>query len=173
MLTRDRNKHVPYGPETRQATEVSESTSKGYQNAYVPSQKINPSRSHSTVPCVPTHVVAVMDCSDNTAAVTWSPTQGALSYRAVAQSLRGAISSCESTDPQCILANLTCGVPYTVQVLAVNERCSSLPSHMAEFQTGEILNTPGSSCTLHTQSEHRAHSRSKCTQQVKQPRLIL
>uniref|UniRef100_A0A4W5K701 Fibronectin type-III domain-containing protein n=1 Tax=Hucho hucho TaxID=62062 RepID=A0A4W5K701_9TELE len=89
----------------------------------------------TTVPCVPTHVVAVMDCSDNTAAVTWSPTQGALSYRAVAQSPRGAISSCESTDPQCTLANLICGMPYTVQVVAVNERCSSLPSHMAEFQT--------------------------------------
>ncbi|XP_071200535.1 mucin-3B [Salvelinus alpinus] len=89
----------------------------------------------TTVPCVPTHVVAIMDCSDNTAAVTWSPTQGALSYRAVAQSPHGAISSCESTDPQCILANLICGEPYTVQVVAVNERCSSLPSHMAEFQT--------------------------------------
>ncbi|XP_012990390.2 uncharacterized protein LOC105029012 isoform X2 [Esox lucius] len=89
----------------------------------------------TTVPCVPTGVVAVMNCSDNTAAVTWSPSLGALSYRAIAQSPNGVLSSCESHDPWCVLSNLTCGVSYDVQVVAVDKSCSSHPSRKAEFQT--------------------------------------
>lgn len=77
-----------------------------------------------------------MDCSNNRAAVSWSASDGALSYRATAQSSRGAASVCESTGLTCTLTNLTCGLSYTVQVVAEDETCSSLPSQATTFQSG-------------------------------------
>ncbi|XP_067454263.1 serine-rich adhesin for platelets [Thunnus thynnus] len=88
-----------------------------------------------SVPCVPTDVNVKMNCSKNQAHVSWSASRGALSYKVTAQSTQGAVSSCESTDPMCILTNLTCGQSYAVQVVAQDDICSSLPSPAAEFKS--------------------------------------
>ncbi|KAG5847415.1 hypothetical protein ANANG_G00125810 [Anguilla anguilla] len=93
------------------------------------------SASLTTVPCAPSNLAVELDCADNTAAVSWNRSQGALSYRLTAQSSRGSPSSCASADPPCSLANLTCGAPYTVHVVAVGATCSSLPGASVEFQT--------------------------------------
>ncbi|XP_041914101.1 uncharacterized protein LOC121678548 [Alosa sapidissima] len=89
----------------------------------------------NAVPCVPLNVSVEMDCGNGDAMVSWSSTQGAVLYRAFAQSIRGEASICESSEPHCALENLTCGVPYQVQVVSVGDNCTSLPSQAAEFQT--------------------------------------
>lgn len=88
------------------------------------------------VPCVPTDVAVKMKCSKNQAVVSWSASKGALSYRVTAQSTQGAISYCESTNLTCTLTNLTCGQSYSVQVIAEDGTCSSLPSPATNFKSG-------------------------------------
>ena len=92
----------------------------------------------SSVPCVPLNVSVEMDCGTGDAMVSWSPTQGAVRYRAFAQSTRGAAVTCEGSQPHCTLENVTCGAPYRVQVVSVGDNCTSLPSQAVEFQTGEV-----------------------------------
>uniref|UniRef100_A0AAY4CH64 Fibronectin type-III domain-containing protein n=2 Tax=Denticeps clupeoides TaxID=299321 RepID=A0AAY4CH64_9TELE len=87
----------------------------------------------SSVPCVPMNVSVVMDCGQNKAVVSWSPSQGTLSYRAFTRS--STFSSCESSSPTCTLQNLTCGAAYSVQVVAMGDSCTSLPSQAADFWT--------------------------------------
>uniref|UniRef100_A0A7N6FH25 Fibronectin type-III domain-containing protein n=1 Tax=Anabas testudineus TaxID=64144 RepID=A0A7N6FH25_ANATE len=81
----------------------------------------------STVPCVPTNISLVMNCVSNTAAVSWSASRGALHYSVTAHSFYGN-ASCQSSDLSCTLYNLTCGSQYTVQVVAIGENCSSIPT---------------------------------------------
>ncbi|KAL7397583.1 hypothetical protein ABVT39_024505 [Epinephelus coioides] len=88
-----------------------------------------------SVPCVPADVDVKIDCSENQAVVSWGASEGALSYNVSAQSTRGAMSSCESTETMCILTNLTCGQTYSVQVVAEDDICSSLPSPAIEFKS--------------------------------------
>lgn len=94
-----------------------------------------------SVPCVPTDVTVVIDCSKNEANVTWSASDGALSYKASALSTQGSTSLCETTDLSCTLTNLTCGHSYMVQVVAQDNICSSLPSPAKTFQSGRTKTT--------------------------------
>lgn len=89
------------------------------------------------MPCVPTDVVMEIDCANNRAVVSWSASDGALSYKVTAQSLQGATSLCESAGLTCTLTNLTCGQSYSVQVVAEDDICSSLPSQATTFHSGK------------------------------------
>lgn len=93
----------------------------------------------SLVPCVPTDVEVKVDCSNNQAVVSWSASDGALSYKVTARSTQGAMSLCESTELMCTLTNLTCGQSYSVQVVAQDDICSSLPSPATNFKSGRII----------------------------------
>ncbi|XP_039984445.1 uncharacterized protein LOC120790698 [Xiphias gladius] len=88
-----------------------------------------------SVPCVPTGVDVKIDCSKNQALVSWSASEGALSYKVTAQSTQGDVSSCESADLKCTLTGLTCGRSYSVQVVARDDICSSLPSPTTKFKS--------------------------------------
>lgn len=80
--------------------------------------------------------MAVINCSDNTARVSWNASEGALFYVATAKSTQGGLSTCESAQHGCTLTNLTCGALYSVSVVARDSNCGSLPSQSAELQTG-------------------------------------
>ncbi|KAM9761579.1 uncharacterized protein fndc7b [Menidia menidia] len=88
-----------------------------------------------SVPCVPTDVEVEMECSKNQAVVSWSASQGALSYKITAMSTQGAESFCETSELVCTLTNLTCGQQYFVQVVAQDDICSSFPSPAVDFQS--------------------------------------
>uniref|UniRef100_A0A8D3DKS8 Fibronectin type-III domain-containing protein n=1 Tax=Scophthalmus maximus TaxID=52904 RepID=A0A8D3DKS8_SCOMX len=88
-----------------------------------------------SVPCVPTDVDVEVACSTNQALVSWSASEGALSYTVTAQSTQGDLSSCEAAGLQCTLTNLTCGRSYSVQVVAQDDICSSLPSSVTMFKS--------------------------------------
>ncbi|KAI3368520.1 hypothetical protein L3Q82_025527 [Scortum barcoo] len=88
-----------------------------------------------SVPCVPTDVKVKVDCSNNKAVVSWSASKGALSYKVSARSTQGDLSLCESREPTCTLTNLTCGQLYSVQVVAQDDICSSLPSPATKFKS--------------------------------------
>ncbi|RVE73628.1 hypothetical protein OJAV_G00033020 [Oryzias javanicus] len=86
-----------------------------------------------SVPCVPADVEVKVNCSTNQAVVSWSASDGALSYKVVAESTQNNRTFCETTEQTCTLTNLTCGHPYSVQVVAEGKTCSSLPSQDVEF----------------------------------------
>ncbi|XP_056304665.1 uncharacterized protein LOC130216807 [Danio aesculapii] len=91
----------------------------------------------NTVPCVPTGVSVVMDCATAEAHVSWNASMGAMYYTVYAWSTTFNFISCDSSGPDthCILSDLICGDNYTVQVIAVGDQCSSLPSQTERFRT--------------------------------------
>ncbi|XP_047442067.1 uncharacterized protein LOC125008801 [Mugil cephalus] len=97
-----------------------------------------------SVPCVPTDVEVHMICPSNQAVVSWSASDGALSYKVTAQSTQGDISACEAEDPMCTLTSLTCGRSYSVQVVAQDDICSSLPSPAIKFDSAPCTPDIGS-----------------------------
>ncbi|XDV45473.1 hypothetical protein PO909_013567, partial [Leuciscus waleckii] len=90
-----------------------------------------------SVPCVPTGVSAVLDCATAEAHVSWNASTGALYYTAYAWSSTFNFVSCNSAGPvtHCSLSDLICGDDYTIQVIAVGDECSSLPSQTEQFHT--------------------------------------
>ncbi|XP_071348392.1 LOW QUALITY PROTEIN: pneumococcal serine-rich repeat protein-like [Trachinotus anak] len=94
-------------------------------------QQCNTTASETTslqsVPCAPTDVSVVMDCANNTAVVSWSASRGALQYSVTARSSHSNVS-CHTSDLNCSLDNLTCGSRYSVQVVAIDDSCSSVPT---------------------------------------------
>lgn len=59
------------------------------------------------------------------------------------------MSLCESSDLTCTLTNLTCGQSYSVQVVAQDDTCSSLPSQAARFHSGNTTDRPVVSFVRH------------------------
>ncbi|XP_010791369.1 fibronectin type III domain-containing protein 7-like [Notothenia coriiceps] len=101
-------------------------------------QQCNITSSHTTslqsVPCVPTNVSVVMDCDNNTAVVSWTASQGAVQYSLMAHSSHNNVS-CQTSSLNCSLDNITCGNSYSVQVVAMDDNCSSIPSQALIFNS--------------------------------------
>lgn len=93
------------------------------------------------MPCVPKDVSVVLDCDTAEAHVSWNASIGALKYVAYAWSRTFNFMSCETSGPvtHCSLSDLICGDNYTVQVIAVGDECSSLPSQAEHFRTGIVM----------------------------------
>ncbi|KAL0966456.1 hypothetical protein UPYG_G00295510 [Umbra pygmaea] len=87
-----------------------------------------------TFPCTPVGIAVVMICANNTAVVSWNASQGAVWYSVSANSSGGS-STCSSSDLSCTLVNLTCGTAYNVQVVAVDNQCSSNASLVVPFHS--------------------------------------
>ncbi|XP_074523504.1 uncharacterized protein fndc7b [Halichoeres trimaculatus] len=94
-----------------------------------------------SVPCIPSDVDVEINCASNTANVSWTGSDRAVSYRVSAQGRNGDYLICESDTPMCPLTNLTCGQSYLVQVVAEDEFCSSLPSEALEFNSAPCTPT--------------------------------
>lgn len=78
----------------------------------------------------------VTDCTNNTALVWWSPSLGAVRYTVTAQSHQNNVS-CLTSNLTCSLDTLTCGNSYSIQVAAMDDSCSSVPSRAQTFDTGD------------------------------------
>lgn len=81
--------------------------------------------------------MAVMDCSTQTAVVSWYPSDGAMSYVALATTMSGLNVTCETNTTQCDLEGLPCGQSYSVTVEAVGTTCSSIAHMTGKLVTGE------------------------------------
>ncbi|KAK1165326.1 hypothetical protein AOXY_G13825 [Acipenser oxyrinchus oxyrinchus] len=80
------------------------------------------------------NVTVELDCEENGALVSWDHSDGAVSYTVRADSSSSTLSSCSAHDTQCYLTDLTCGLQYTVHVVAINDSCSSQPSAPTNIQ---------------------------------------
>ncbi|XP_061587413.1 fibronectin type III domain-containing protein 7-like [Cololabis saira] len=88
-----------------------------------------------SVPCIPTNVSVIMDCANNSAVVSWFASRGATEYWVTAISSHSN-DTCKTSDSSCRLSSLTCGTSYTVQVVAMDGNCSSMPSQPLEVKSG-------------------------------------
>ncbi|XP_073727799.1 uncharacterized protein fndc7rs1 [Misgurnus anguillicaudatus] len=88
-----------------------------------------------TAPCPPQNVSANVNCSSNTATVTWGSSQGAVLYSVTASSVNGQSVNCTSASTSCVLSPLTCGQRYTVTMRAVGTNYSSEASAPVQIQS--------------------------------------
>ncbi|XP_065133048.2 uncharacterized protein fndc7rs1 [Paramisgurnus dabryanus] len=89
----------------------------------------------TTASCAPQNVSANVNCSSNTATVTWGSSQGAVLYSVTASSVNGQSVNCTSASTSCVLSPLTCGQRYTITVRAVGTNYSSDASAPVQIQT--------------------------------------
>ncbi|XP_075473113.1 uncharacterized protein LOC142503970 isoform X2 [Ascaphus truei] len=88
-----------------------------------------------TVPCPPHAVSASYNCRSHGATVTWSESEGAVSYNAVAKSSDGHTAACNTTNNLCIIPSLLCGHTYTVTVTGLDQKCRGIQSTSLEMKT--------------------------------------
>lgn len=95
------------------------------------------SSSPPPVPCPPEDVEPALDCSTNTARVTWRASRGADLYVVQAFGAEGHESACETDSQSCILAELLCGFTYNVSVIAANSACNVSQSGITQLKAGK------------------------------------
>lgn len=88
-------------------------------------------------PCPPTNVSAKLDCTTQTALVSWSNAAAATGYSVQATSINGHNSSCSKMGTSCHLLNLVCGQEYSVVVEAMHTGCPGPTTAPAILSTGE------------------------------------
>ena len=90
-----------------------------------------------TAPCVPHHIETYIECEDSLGSVSWTESDGAEFYTAIAVGLDGHIHTCVSNSSTCSWDDLHCGDSYVVQVNANWETCTSQPSNSTTIHMGE------------------------------------
>uniref|UniRef100_A0A8C5HBY8 Uncharacterized LOC114458429 n=2 Tax=Gouania willdenowi TaxID=441366 RepID=A0A8C5HBY8_GOUWI len=87
-------------------------------------------------PCPPSSITASYQCAPGPSPVSWSPSAGAQSYTAVAESDTGHMVQCTSTSStSCSLSGLLCGQTYSVGVSATDDTCTSPLNNTVSLST--------------------------------------
>lgn len=80
-------------------------------------------------------VAAAVDCSNNSARVSWSSARGADSYVVTAAGADGDTFSCETEDEWCDLTELSCGQTYHVSLTTISGSCNTETHANVSFGT--------------------------------------
>ncbi|XP_063747971.1 fibronectin type III domain-containing protein 7-like [Eleginops maclovinus] len=86
-----------------------------------------------SVPCPPEDVVPVLNCSTNTARVSWQASKGADFYIVQAFGVEEHESVCETKTQSCVLPELMCGFTYNISVIAANSMCNVSKSDVSHL----------------------------------------
>ncbi|KAI5609206.1 hypothetical protein C0J50_6208 [Silurus asotus] len=85
----------------------------------------NPVLQKITCPCAPQSLNVSFSCGNNTATLSWSPSNGSLLYYASAVSAQGDSRQCTATGTSCTIAGLQCGTLYNFSVQGSDGVCNS------------------------------------------------
>lgn len=102
-----------------------------------PSEKLNSFSFLSSGPCAPVNVSASLVCENNTAAVSWQPSLGALSYKVTALGRNGDIKQCNTSNTSCYLPNLVCSQTYVIIVSPYSFSCKGIDSYPYNYIAGK------------------------------------
>lgn len=80
---------------------------------------------------------ASLVCDNNTAAVSWQPSAGALYYTATALGRDGDIKNCTTNGTSCYLPNMHCGETYVITVSPFSSQCKGHDSYPYTYMAGE------------------------------------
>lgn len=98
---------------------------------------IFPSCLFPTAPCLPDRVVADLDCNVNSFAVQWRGTTSDLgAYTAIAIGSDNSRATCDSTETNCAIQNLKCGLTYSVVVTSSSIDCGTIDGSDYSVQSG-------------------------------------
>ncbi|KTF95187.1 hypothetical protein cypCar_00023202, partial [Cyprinus carpio] len=78
-----------------------------------------------TAPCPPLNIQSIMNCGSNTASVSWSGGNGALSFMTTMECSNGQTYICSTNETGCDITNMACGQTCTVKVVAKGRSCNS------------------------------------------------
>ncbi|XP_075689530.1 uncharacterized protein LOC142657896 [Rhinoderma darwinii] len=93
----------------------------------------------NSAPCAPLNVTYTQSCPTSIASITWSASEGAIEYHVTATETGGLEIYCNSTDANCRLMGLNCGLSYNVKVEAVGQMCNSNTSSSMVLNTAPCL----------------------------------
>lgn len=82
------------------------------------------------------------DCDNNTAKVSWTLGDGAISYTVTAVGTDGHEASCETDENHCDLTELQCGQTYDVSLTTISDHCQTEIHPNVTFTTRELRNIP-------------------------------
>ncbi|XP_044157779.1 fibronectin type III domain-containing protein 7-like isoform X1 [Bufo gargarizans] len=92
-----------------------------------------------SAPCAPLLVTYTTPCPTSMASIEWSASEGAIMYNVTAAEAGGSETYCNSTNTNCWVTDLNCGVFYEVKVEAVGQRCRSNASSSIVLLTAPCL----------------------------------
>lgn len=96
---------------------------------------------HVAAPCPNTGIQAKLDCRTNSALISWTPGNGALSFNATLQSFQDAQKhSCFTNGSSCNITSLPCGQHYNVSVTGYGQNCSTCSKPLVTLDTGITSN---------------------------------
>lgn len=96
-----------------------------------------PLLSCATAPCLPDRVVAELDCKANSFAVQWRGSIGDVgSYSAIAIGSDGTRATYDTTNTNCTIKNLKCGLTYGIVVTTPSVDCGTIEGSNYMMQSG-------------------------------------
>lgn len=96
-------------------------------------------------PCPHSGLKTSLDCSTNTALVSWTPGSGILFYNASASAFATAhVQSCSTSNSSCNISNLQCAESYRVTVSGEGQNCPSPTNDWNRISAGwrSVLSDP-------------------------------
>lgn len=92
-----------------------------------------------TAQCLPSNVMAQLDCNANTVAVHWEPiSNNPDSYTALAIGTDGTRVSCNTSSTSCTIENLRCGHTYSIAVTTSQTNCGIIEGSDYHIETGKL-----------------------------------
>ncbi|XP_056336881.1 uncharacterized protein fndc7rs1 [Danio aesculapii] len=96
----------------------------------------------ATAPCLNTDIQATLDCGTNSALVSWTPGNGALSFNVTLQSFQDSqLHSCLTNGSSCNISSLQCGQRYSISVTGNGQAGTSVSTPMATVDTAPCAPT--------------------------------
>ena len=89
-------------------------------------------------PCAPRNVSALLVCDNNTAAVSWQHSAGAVSYKVRANGRDGDVKECTTNGTRCLLPNMHCAQTYVIMVSPFSKYCKGFDSNPLSYTAGEV-----------------------------------
>lgn len=84
------------------------------------------------------NISASLACSNNTVAVNWQHSPGAVSYEVMATGRDGDVKDCTTNDTSCHLTDMHCAQTYTITVTPFSKRCKGFDSYPLSYVAGKV-----------------------------------
>ncbi|TRY81820.1 hypothetical protein DNTS_000526 [Danionella cerebrum] len=99
-----------------------------------------PSLTVDTAPCATTQINVSLSCGSDTASVSWTATNGLVSYYLVtAEGDNGRVLTCNSSSTSCSISGLGCSQTYNFSVTAMSADCSGQRSEVRRIITAPCI----------------------------------
>lgn len=91
-----------------------------------------------SAPCAPENISSSLLCDNNTAAVSWGNSSGAVFYKVMATSTDGDVKQCTTNDTSCHLPHMHCGQTYNISVTPFSNECKGFDSYPLSYHAGKV-----------------------------------